>query len=89
MPIDKDIRDHEVLGREYKKGWEIGFKEGLEEAGRTQQALKMLLLILEKRFGALPDQAAEKLAGRSLGDLRELVVRVLDAQSLEELLPYL
>jgi hypothetical protein len=48
--------------------------------------LTVLRRLIEKRFGAIPSWAEERLAGRSAPDLEELSVRVLDAQSIEDLL---
>ena len=48
--------------------------------------LTVLRRQIEKRFGAIPTWAEERLAGRSPADLEDLSVRVLEAQSLEELL---
>lgn len=73
MPIDIDIRDHEVLGPMFREA---------EQRGE----LTILRRLIEKRFGALPNWAAEKLAGLSTTDLEELCVHVLDATSVEELL---
>src|SRR2546426_8367574 len=41
---------------------------------------------IEKRFGAMPRWAEERLAGRSTTELEELSERVLDAKSIEDLL---
>ncbi len=48
--------------------------------------LTVLRRQIEKRFGAIPGWAEERLADRSASDLEELSVRVLDAQSLEDLM---
>jgi len=48
--------------------------------------LTVLRRVIEKRFGALPGWAEERLAGRTTAELEELCVRVLDARSLEDLL---
>jgi hypothetical protein len=48
--------------------------------------LTVLRRLIEKRFGAIPTWAEERLTGRSAADLEELSVRVLDAQSIEDLL---
>jgi len=48
--------------------------------------LTVLRRQIKKRFGAIPGWAEERLAGRSPADLEDLSVRVLDAQSLEDLL---
>jgi hypothetical protein len=69
MPILNDILDHEVLGREYKRG-----------------ELTVLHRQIETRFGAVPAWAEERLSGMSAGELLDLSVRVLGANSLEELL---
>ena len=97
MPILNDILDHEVLGREFKKGLVEGVQQGLEqgieqgvqqgiERGVQQGELTVLRRQIEKRFGTMPIWAAEKLAKRSAGELEELSVRLLDAPGIEELL---
>jgi hypothetical protein len=93
MPILNDILDHEVLGREFKKGLAEGVQQGIEqgvrqgiERGVQQEAWHMLRRLIEKRFGTMPMWAAEKLAKRSAGELEELSMRLLDVQSIEELL---
>lgn len=73
MPILNDIRDHEVLGREFQKG-------------RREAALRILRLLIEKRFGAMPSWPEGRLATKSLSELEELCLSALDVKSLEELL---
>jgi hypothetical protein len=73
MPILNDILDNKVLGREFKRGVQEG-------------ELTVLRRQIEKRFGALPSWAEERLASRTTTELEELSIRVLDAQNLEELL---
>jgi hypothetical protein len=73
MPILGDTLDNRVLGREYKRGMQDG-------------ELTILRRQIEKRFGAIPTWAEERLTGRSAVDLEELSVRVLDAESIEDLL---
>ena len=73
MPIFGDILDNKVLGREFKRG----LREG---------ELTVLRRLIEKRFGAIPAWAEDRLTGRSAADLEELSVRVLDAESIEDLL---
>ena len=73
MPILNDILDNKVLGREFKRGVQEG-------------ELTVLRRQIEKRFGALPSWAEERLAGRTTIELEDLSVRVLDAPSLEDLL---
>jgi hypothetical protein len=81
MPIDLDIRDHEVLGPMFIQARQEGLQEGLHVG-----ELIVLRRQIEKRFGALPSDAGEKLAGMSAAELEELSERVLDAKSLDELL---
>ena len=77
MPILNNILEHEVLGREFKKG---------RQEGRQEGEMVILRRIIEKRFGAVPSWAEKRLATKSLSELEDLSVRVLDVQSLEELL---
>jgi predicted transposase YdaD len=85
MPIDVDIREHEVLGPMFKEERLEGRKEGRRE-GRQEGELTILRRQIEKRFGALPGWASEKLAALPAPDLEDLSEQVLDAKSLEELL---
>ena len=73
MPILGNTLDNKVLGREFKRGLQEG-------------ELTVLRRVIEKRFGAIPTWAEERLTGRSAADLVELSVRVLDAESIEDLL---
>lgn len=73
MPILNDILDHEVLGREYKRGVQTG-------------ELKLLRRQIEKRFGPLPKWAEERLSNASEQQIEELALRLLDVSQLEELL---
>jgi hypothetical protein len=77
MPILNDILDNKVLGREFKRG---------REEGKLEGRLDILRLLIGRRFGAIPHWAEERLAGCSTARLDDLTVRVLDAQSLEDLL---
>jgi hypothetical protein len=73
MPILNDIMDHKVLGREYKRG-------------AKEEALTISRRLIEKRFGAIPAWAEERLNSFPTADLETLSVRVQDAKSLEDLL---
>ena len=97
MPVFIDILENEVLGPRIKKGIEEGrqegrqegLKEGLKEGrqeGLKEGELKVLRRLIEKRFGAIPAWVEDRLAGRSTAELEDLSVRMLDAQSLEDLL---
>ena len=77
MPIQINILENEVLGPVFQKGLQEGRQEG---------ELTILRRQIEKRFGALPGWASEKLAALPASELEELSERVLDAKSVEELL---
>jgi hypothetical protein len=69
------------LGPIFKKGLQEGRREG-----RREGELTILRRQIEKRFGALPGWASDKLAALHASELEDLSERVLDAQSMEELL---
>jgi len=77
MPIDVDIREHEFLGPIIIEA---------EQKGRQEGELIVLRRLIEKRFGALPHWAGDKLAALSTPELENLSERVLDAKSVEDLL---
>jgi len=81
MPIFIDILENKVLGPEYKRGLQEG-----ELIGELKGERKVLRRLIEKRFGPIPGWAEERLASRSAPELEELSLRVLDAQSIEDLL---
>jgi hypothetical protein len=85
MPIHIDILENEVLGPVFRKGLQEGLQEGLQK-GLQRGELSILRRLIEKRFGALPSWAGEKLAALSASELEDLSVRVLDAKNVEELL---
>jgi len=76
-PVLIDILDNKVRGREFKRGL---------EQGKLEAALTSLRRLIEKRFGTLPQWVEDRLIGRSAAELVELIVRALDADSLEDLL---
>jgi predicted transposase YdaD len=82
MPILNDIMDHKVLGREFKRGLQEGRQEGRQEG-----ELKILKRQMERRFGVIPEWVDQRLIGLSEPEIEELGVRLLDAYTLEELLP--
>jgi predicted transposase YdaD len=97
MPILNDILDHEVLGREYRKGLAEGVQQGMQEGmqqgmqegmqqGVQQGELKLLRRLIERRFGRVPGWAEERLSRMSAQQLEDLGIRVLDAPSIEDVL---
>lgn len=77
------FKEAEQKGRQ--EGLQKGLQKGLLE-GLQVGELTVLRRQTEKRFGALPSWAAEKLATLSASELEDLSERVLDAKSLDELL---
>ena len=77
VPILNDILQHEILGREYKKG---------RKEGRQEGELTILRRLIKKRFGSVPNWAEERLEKLSEKELEEVSVRVLDVKSIGSLL---
>jgi len=73
MPVHIDILANKVLGREFKRG-------------RQEGELTVLRRQVERRFGAIPGWAEERLVSLSTADLEELSVRILEARSIVDLL---
>jgi len=85
MPVYIDILENEILGPAFKRGLEEGELKG-ELKGELRGELKILRRQIERRFGAIPKWAEERLGARSATELEELSVRILDAASIEQLL---
>ena len=81
MPILNDILDHEVLGREYKKGVQQGRQEGRQEGELT-----ILRRQIQKRFGTIPNWADERLTRLSIAELENLSLRLLEVDTIQDLL---
>jgi predicted transposase YdaD len=93
MPLEIDLMENEIIAGYYRRGLEEGREKGREEGrekgreeGREEGELAVLRRLIEKRFGAIPEWAQERLATRSTKELEELSERLLDAGSLKELL---
>jgi hypothetical protein len=67
------------------KGRQEGRQEG-EQMGRRQGEASILLRQLERRFGALPGWASERIAAADTVALEEWSLRVFDAASLNDVL---
>jgi predicted transposase YdaD len=85
MPILDDIMDNPIIGPKIRarmrEGIEIGRREGRSEGERA-----VVLRLTERRFGAIPDWAKQKIDAMSLADLQDAELRLLDAPYLEDLL---
>ena len=73
MPILTDIMDHEVIGRERRRG--------MVEGERS-----VVLRLIGKRFGPVPQWASARIESLRGAELEEVEMRILDAKSLEDLL---
>jgi predicted transposase YdaD len=85
MPILDDIMDHEVIGRERRRGMALGREEGREEGLRDGER-RVVIGQIGKRFGAIPDWAKSRIDAMSAADLERIGLRLLDAVDLKELL---
>jgi hypothetical protein len=99
-PLAPGIRVPEELGEvrnmlatraeEWKRQWlQEGRAEGLEKGrveGRLEGEATLLLRLLERRFGALPNAVQDRIAAADAAALETWGLRVLDAASLDEVL---
>ena len=83
--VEQWSRDIEQRGwiKGLQEGEQIGEQRG-EREGRKEEATNILLRQLTHRFGDVPNKAREKIAGADLATLEEWSLRILDAQSLED-----
>jgi hypothetical protein len=71
---------------QWKREWtEEGRQEGLQE-GRREGAISMLTLMLESKFGALPQRARQTIASADLPLLQDWTRRAFAARSVDDLL---
>ena len=71
------------LERGIEQGFERGLEQGLER-GRTEGERAVLARLLQRRFGPLPPEAAERLQGAPEAELQAWADNVLDAESLDD-----
>ncbi len=71
--------------RAEQRGEQRGEQKGRQE-GRQEGEAALLLRQLERRFGALPDWARDRIASADTAALEDWGLRVLDAASLEDVL---
>jgi predicted transposase YdaD len=85
MPILNDIMDHKVIGRERKRGIAMGLEEGRSE-GIVQGKRQVLLTLIARRFGTVPEWAEESVGNFSAEELDTAITRIFDAATIEQLL---
>jgi hypothetical protein len=76
MPILDDIMDHEVLGRERKRGIELG----------REETRSLILRLVVERFGTIPPHHQALIDGLSPHQWEKLTSQLLRASSLDQLL---
>ncbi|MEO5369385.1 MAG: DUF4351 domain-containing protein [Magnetococcus sp. DMHC-1] len=74
--------EHRLM-QEHQAGHQAGLQAGHQDGERDGEA-KVLTRQLLRRFGTIPDWAREKVAKAGLSSLEEWSLRLLDAQSLDE-----
>jgi len=71
---------------EWKQQWlQEGRQEGCQQ-GRQQGEATLLMRLLERRFGALPGWAKDRIVTADSTALEEWGLRILDAGSLDDVL---
>lgn len=66
--------------------WVLELKEGARAEGVAQGESIVLRRLIERRFGPVPEWAAQRIAKAAPGQIEEWVLRVLDAKSLDDVL---
>jgi hypothetical protein len=87
---------HEVLQRlvperkEQIMGWfsQPYYEQGLAE-GRTEGEAKILLRLLQKRFGAVPDSLRRRIVAADVGSIEAWAERAIDAPDLESIFGFI
>jgi hypothetical protein len=77
--------EKEFLDRGRREGWEKGREEGRQE-GIQIGVCQLLMLLLRRRFGELPESVQSKLRGVSAKRLEKWSALVLEANKPDELL---
>jgi len=72
MPIQEDIRDHDYFGP-------------LIRRERAAAKIRILLLQIEKRFGAISPKLRKRLEALTPDQIDAVALRLLDAHWIEEL----
>lgn len=72
-----------LLNEERLKGLQEGLEKGKAE-GKAEERAEMLLKQLERRFGDVPQEIVSRVRVADLRQLEEWALRVLDAESLEQ-----
>lgn len=85
MPVLENILDHKVLGREFKRGLEQGREQGLQQ-GLQRGELTLMRILIEDRFGSIPQELASRISAMSPTELERFARRISRAGTVDELL---
>jgi hypothetical protein len=78
MPIAESIMDSPVLGPMIRKSL---------AQSRAEGNLEILMALMERRFGVIPHDVRERMAGLSSKQLRNASLRLLDAKRVSDVFP--
>lgn len=81
VPVHIDPMENAVLREWYFEAEAKGMEKGMEQASRTT-----LTQMLERRFGKLPRPAHAKIERMSSEELQKALMRILDADNLDDVL---
>ena len=85
MPIVVDLMKNKILAKGYLRAEALGEARG-EARGKAAGERTILLRLMQKRFGTLPHWVDERLADKTSDELEQLGLRLLDAQTLGDLM---
>jgi len=85
IPILNDIMDHELFGPRIREAKDLGRAEGRVE-GRVEGEQTIVIRLIEKRFGTVPAWSRQRIEAMPAAQIEQVALRLLDAESLEELL---
>lgn len=80
---DIDLKQTRFYQQARSEGLQEGLREGLRE-GLQEGEAKLLLRLLERRFGPLPEAIRQRVAGADAETLLVYGEKVLEARSLDE-----
>ena len=85
MFVLEDYLEHDTFGPILARNLAKEREEGLRE-GRREGALQLVLKVMAKRFGQVPDKVLHHLSGLSVSELEDLTLRALTANRPDELM---
>ena len=80
MPVSIDIHENEFLEEIYQEGQEKGSERG------TAIARRILITLLEQRFGSVPAAARQRILVADLDTLDRFTSRLAPSASLDQIL---